>query len=302
MKVSIVTPSFNQGQFIERTLESVCSQKDSLPADVDFEYVVYDGGSTDNTKDVLQKFTSKVTWVSELDNGQAHAVNKGLMHTDGDIIGWLNSDDVYYPNAIKKVVDFFNANPKIDVVYGMAEHIDVDDKAFEAYPTEPWSFGRLKETCFICQPALFFRRSVLTRSGLLDESLMYCMDYEFWIRLACSGAKFGYLKEILAGSRLYEDNKTLSSRVEVHREINDMFKNHLAYVPKRSIINYAYALVNEDIVKSKEPYKFAYRIFKESIAAARAWNGGLIRFFLQASLHWSTALLLGKFRMWRKTP
>ncbi|MDF1757368.1 MAG: glycosyltransferase family 2 protein [Legionellaceae bacterium] len=300
MKVSIVTPSYNQGQFIKRTLDSVASQVALLSDEIEFEHVIFDGGSTDDTVDVLKNYSSKITWFSEKDNGQSHAVNKGLMQTDGDIIGWLNSDDIYYPGAIKKVVDFFVANPLVDVVYGMAKHIDLDDKDFEDYPTEKWSLKRLKEACFICQPALFFRRRILARSGLLDESLNYCMDYELWMRMACSGARFAYLEETLAGSRLYGENKTLSAPIKVHKEVNDSLKKHFSYVPMGAIINYAYAVVNEELIKSEHPYKFAMRIFVVSIRSAFVWNGRPVKFLGSALLHWGRGLLCCKFLKWRK--
>ena len=137
MKVSIVTPSFNQGQFIERTLQSVASQ-----SGVEIEHVVFDGGSTDNTVDILGNFTPSVNWVSKKDRGQTDAVNQGIRATDGEIIGWLNSDDIYYPGAIAQVVAFFTTHPDIDVIYGMADHIDINDKSFESYPTEPWNYER----------------------------------------------------------------------------------------------------------------------------------------------------------------
>jgi len=240
LKVSIVTPSFNQGQFLERTLLSVQRQQGA-----DVEHIVFDGGSTDNSVEVLQHFSPSVTWVSEQDKGQADAVNKGIRAAKGDIIGWLNSDDIYYPDAISHVLSFFEAHPDVDVVYGMADHIDVYDRPFESYPTEPWDFKRLHETCFICQPALFLRRRVVEQYGMLDDSLHYCMDYEYWLRLGKAGVRFGYIEKKLAGSRLYAENKTLGSRVNVHREINDMFKYRFGRVPKRWLQNYAHITMHE---------------------------------------------------------
>lgn len=300
MKISIVTPSFNQGKFIARTLQSVKLQKASLPEDVILEHMVFDGGSQDNTIEILRNFDKDIIWVSEPDDGQTHAVNKGLQNTSGEIIGWLNSDDIYYPGAVAKVIKFFAENPDIDVVYGMAQHIDTEDNIINSYPTVKFCLQNLMENCFICQPALFFRRRVLAKTGLLDESLNYCMDYEFWVRMALRGIKFAYLEDFLAGSRLYPENKTLSAKVAVHAEINDMLKRHLYYVPKSALINYAYAVVSEDFDKKREPYKFAYKLFCVSMSAAKKWNGGVFKFLQQASWHWFMALIGGRFIMWRK--
>lgn len=269
MKVSIITPSYNQGQFIERTLQSVASQ--TAPS-LEIDHRVFDGGSTDNTVEVLKGFSPPVRWVSKKDKGQTDAVNQGIRATDGEIIGWLNSDDIYYPGAIASIVAFFEANPEIDVVYGMADHVDREDYAFEPYPTEPWDIERLKETCFICQPALFFRRRVVEAHGLLDESLNYCMDYEYWLRLGQAGVRFSYLKEKIAGSRLYADNKTLGSRVKVHREINDMFKKLLGKVPDKWLFNYAHARLGDGARREKHRTLFALGVSFHSVLAALFWN------------------------------
>lgn len=267
MKVSIITPSYNQGQFIERTLQSVASQTGAV-----IEHVVFDGGSADNTVEVLRNFSPPVRWVTKKDKGQTDAVNQGIRATDGEIIGWLNSDDIYYPGAVARVVEYFARHPEIDVVYGMADHIDLDDKAFESYPTEPWDFKRLQETCFICQPALFFRRRVVEQHGLLDESLNYCMDYEFWLRLGKADARFGYLEEKLAGSRLYADNKTLGARVKVHKEINGMFKKKFGKVPDSWLLNYAHALVESKTDREKSPRWFIIKLIISTFIAAWYWN------------------------------
>jgi glycosyltransferase involved in cell wall biosynthesis len=268
MKVSVITPSFNQGQFIQRTLESVATQTGA-----EIEHAVFDGGSTDDTVNVLKSFGRGVRWVSERDNGQTDAVNKGIRATDGEVIGWLNSDDIYYPGAIARVVAFFDGHPDVDVVYGMADHIDLSDHAFEAYPTEPWNVARMKDTCIICQPAAFFRRRVVAQHGLLDEKLQYCMDYEYWLRLAKAGAKFAYLEEKLAGSRLYAENKTLGSRLKVHAEINDMHKALFGTVPSRWIWNYAHAAVDDRVDRNKSPRWFALRLLIAVLTAAVRWNG-----------------------------
>lgn len=269
MKVSIVTPSYNQGQFIERTLQSVASQ--SAPR-LEIEHVVFDGGSTDNTVEVLKGFSPPVRWVSKKDKGQTDAVNQGICATEGEIIGWLNSDDIYYPGAIARVVAFFEANPEIDVVYGMADHIDLEDHAFEAYPSEPWDMERLKETCFICQPALFFRRRTVDNHGLLDESLNYCMDYAYWLRLGKAGVRFAYLEAKLAGSRLYAENKTLGARVKVHREINDMLKNLFGKVPDSWLLNYAHAVVEAKLNRDATPRRFVLEIGLRAVFSAVRWN------------------------------
>jgi glycosyltransferase involved in cell wall biosynthesis len=269
MKVSVVTPSFNQGRFIERTLRSVATQSGLV------NHMVVDGGSTDNTVDILKSFGGDLRWVSERDNGQSDAINKGIRGTDGDIIGWLNSDDIYYPDTISRVVAFFDAHPEIDVIYGMADHIDQNDKAFETYPSEPWNFERLKETCYICQPTAFFRRRVIEKHGLLDDDLHYCMDYELWLRLGKAGVRFAYLEDKLAGSRLYAENKTLGSRVKVHAEINDVLKKKFGKVPERWLWNYAHAVVEEKVNRSRQPRRFALCILIVATTAAWRWNGAI---------------------------
>jgi glycosyltransferase involved in cell wall biosynthesis len=286
MKVSIVTPSYNQGQFIRRTLESV-----ALQTGAEIEHVVFDGGSTDTTVEVLKNFSPPVKWVSKKDRGQTDAVNRGIRATDGEIIGWLNSDDIYYPGAIARVVAFFEANPTIDVVYGMADHIDLDNNAFEAYPSEDWDFKRLQETCFICQPALFFRRRVVEKHGLLDESLNYCMDYAYWLRLGKAGVRFAYIPEKLAGSRLYADNKTLGSRVKVHREINDMFKAIFGRVPDRWLFNYAHAAVESELSREERPRWFTLRLALTSLQSALAWNKRISPEMRARAFGWAKSLL-----------
>lgn len=269
MKFSIVTPSFNQAAYLERSLQSVARQRGA-----DIEHVVMDAASTDGSVEILQRHGGSVRWRSERDRGQAHAVNRGIRETGGEIIGWLNSDDVYYPGAVEKVAAFMAAHPEVDVVYGMADHIDAQDQVLGPYPTRPWSLPALMEQCIVCQPAAFFRRRAVDRHGMLDESLNYCMDYEYWLRLAQGGAHFAYLEEKLAASRLHPGTKTLGSRLPVHAEINDMLKRRLGRVPDRWLMNYGFAAVDAG---ESAPHGMArrWRALRIAMEAARRWNGAL---------------------------
>jgi glycosyltransferase involved in cell wall biosynthesis len=159
LSVSIITPSYNQGRYLERTIRSVLEQRRP------FEYLVMDGGSSDESVEILQRYSAELQWVSEADRGQADAVNKGLARATGEIIGWLNSDDIFYPGAVAAAADFLMRRPDVDVVYGNGNHIDEHDRVIEPYPTEDWDFERLKERCFLCQPAVFFRRRLVSASA-----------------------------------------------------------------------------------------------------------------------------------------
>ena len=270
LSVSVITPSYNQAEFIERTILSVLNQR--LPPGCSLEYVVVDGGSSDGTLAILRGYSNRLRWISERDRGQADAVNKGIKMTRGDVIGWLNSDDIYYPGALTTVCEFLDAYPQVDLVYGDADHIDTSDRVIEPYPTEPWNFQRLTEACFLCQPAVFFRRSVVERFGPLDIRLQYCMDYEYWIRLGQGGARFAWIRETLAGSRLHPATKTLGQRVAVHREINRMLKERLGATPDRWLFNYAHAVLDHWKVPRGTPI-FSILVSFLSLLAALRWNG-----------------------------
>jgi len=243
--VSIITPSFNQGIFIEKTIKSVMRQDYPL-----IEHIIIDGGSSDNTIEILNKYNDHVTWISEPDRGQADAVNKGVFIAKGEIIGWLNSDDTYNEGAIRNAAEYLSANPEIVMLYGDAFHIDDDGKIISDYPTEAFSLNRLADTCFICQPSVFLKKDVFEEVGLLDIGLQTCIDYEYWIRLGLhySSNKFAYLKgAYLANSRMYKENKTSMMRRKVYQEAMKIQKKYFGRISKMWIKGY----IKENILRMK---------------------------------------------------
>jgi glycosyltransferase involved in cell wall biosynthesis len=287
-RVSVITPSYNQGRFIERTISSVLSQR--FPGSL--EYLVIDGGSTDETVAVLKRHGDCLQWVSEKDHGQADGVNKGLARATGDIIGWLNSDDVYYPDAIAAACEALDSHPEADVVYGEADHIDKLDAVIEPYPTEAWDAKRLSETCYLCQPAVFFRKRVVDRFGPLNRDLQFCMDYDYWLRLAAGGARFLWLRQKLAGSRLYVENKTLGSRVGVHAEINDVLRGHLGRVPDQNLFIYAHIVLEAKGIPRSDGVRFPLLQSVVALYAALRWNHRISREMVRTTSTWARTTVL----------
>lgn len=231
-KVSIITPSYNQGEFIRETIESVLNQTyDNI------EYIVMDGGSTDETVEILKSYGDRFKWVSEKDGGQADAVNKGIRAATGEIIGWLNSDDTYYPDAVQKAVDALLSHPDVDMVYGEGDYINKESQVTGRYATKIFDYNELANECVICQPTGFFTKEIVERVGLLRADLHLCMDYELWMRIGKAGTIM-YIPERLATSRMYEENKTLSRREEVYSECCRELKKHYNYVPHSWIYGY----------------------------------------------------------------
>jgi len=267
MLLSVVTPSFQQGRFIERTLESVRRQAATV------EHIVMDGGSTDGTVEILERWRDRIAFSTGPDDGQTAAINAGLAMASGEILAYLNSDDVYYDGAVAAALAEFERDPSVDVVYGDADFIDVDDRFIRPYPTEPWSLERLKLICFLCQPAVFFRRRVLEQSGPFDARLRYCMDYEYWLRLGMRGLRFRYIPVRLAASRLHPATKTVSSPREAHIEINDMLKRRIGRIPDSWLSNYAYAVMDGRRRPRENSRDYLARIALLAVGAAFRWNG-----------------------------
>jgi GT2 family glycosyltransferase len=201
-----------------------------------------DGGSTDGTVDVLREYGGRVSWRSDRDRGQAHAVNAGWRRGRGSIVAYLNSDDAYLPGAVERAVDALARDPDAGAVYGEAYHVDERGNILDRYPSEPFDMARLEETCFICQPTVFLRRDLVERVGYLDETLRYSLDYDFWIR-AARAARFAFVPHYQARSRLHADAKTLRERVPAHAEIMRTVRRHFGYVPPSWTYAYANAVL-----------------------------------------------------------
>jgi glycosyltransferase involved in cell wall biosynthesis len=203
--VSIVTPSFNQARFLERTILSVLDQ--GYP---NIEYLITDGGSTDGSLEIIRHYSNRLAWwVSEKDAGQTDAINKGFSHTKGEILAWLNSDDTYEPEAIAHAVEGLQQHPEAGMVYGDANLIDETDQIIGRFPTRQTDYARLRRGyVHIPQQASFFRASLWKQVGPLDPSFYFAMDYDLWVRLA-RVSQLIYIPETWANFRLHSTGKSV---------------------------------------------------------------------------------------------
>ena len=203
-KISIVTPSYNQGEYIELAIQSVLQQ--NYP---NFEHIVIDNCSTDRTVSILQKYPHLI-WQSKPDNGQSDALNQGFRLATGEIIGWLNADDLYLPQCFEKTVQTFVDSPDSDIAYGNYRWIDDEGKIIQFRKELDFDLFILKylHVSYITSISTFFRRRIFEEENFLDTSLKYSMDYEFFLRLARKEYQFVHIKSYLADFRWHKDNKS----------------------------------------------------------------------------------------------
>ncbi len=228
IKVSVITPSYNQAHFIEETIKSVLSQK----GDFELEYIVMDGGSTDGTVDILKKYGNKIKWVSEKDKGQADGINKGWKIATGNIIAYLNSDDAYEPGAIQAAVDVFKKHPEIGWVYGKCRIVDENGKNVRGFIKwyrhaigRNYSYNMLLTENFVAQPTVFLRKKIIDDMGYLDANQHLVMDYEYWLRI---GRKYKamFINKYISRFRIYKQSKSGSMFVRQFREELNVAKKY----------------------------------------------------------------------------
>lgn len=218
IQLSIITPTYNSGKFLEDTIISIINQTYK-----NIEFIIIDGGSTDNTVDIIRKYEKSISyWVSEPDKGQTDAINKGFKLSKGDLVGWLGSDDLLYPDTVEKIVNYIKKNnillDETGVIFGnvIAFHDDGREVLMDGHKINR---KRLLNTWpQVLQPGSFHPRQAINKVGLPDVNLNYCMDYDFWIRLLKDN-KGLYLNEILARFRMHTDSKSVSQKYKFSIEI-----------------------------------------------------------------------------------
>jgi glycosyltransferase involved in cell wall biosynthesis len=228
MKYSVITPSYNQAAFLERTIKSVISQ--NYP---NLEYIIIDGGSTDGSVDLIKKYEDKISyWISEKDKGQSHAFNKGLERATGEIIGWINSDDIYYPNAIKECAKIFENRPDADAIFSNYNFIDENDNVLKTRKEIPYDYKIYlwSKGCYHANCAGFFRRKCFENFGGLREDLQYAMDYEFYLRLGQNKCIIIHSNDVWGAYRFHDKSKSVSATLIDKKHVNYIFYKYARQV------------------------------------------------------------------------
>lgn len=245
MHVTVVMPTLNQAEFIDEAITSALQQDHAA-----LDLLVVDGQSTDGTLHKLAQWQARhphrLRWVSAPDSGPAQALNVALQAAHGDVLGWLNSDDLYTPGAVTRAVAALTTKPKWQMVYGNARHVDLHGADLGPYPTQPpprapatLAPETMAQGCFICQPTVFMRRSALQAVGPLDETLRIAFDMEWWLRwLRAWPGQIGFVKPVQAHSRLHSGGLTLSQRRRGTTEAMQVLARHLGHAPAQWILSW----------------------------------------------------------------
>lgn len=271
LSISIITPSYNQATYLEQTIQSVINQNYPF-----IEYIIIDGGSTDGSVDIIKKYGSYIYyWVSEKDNGQSEAINKGLKLATGDIVCWLNSDDLFEPNTLNTVAQFFNENLDIKFVYGDGIIFYEDRKKRNSY-CKP---GNIDKTVLsycdpLQQPSTFWRGEIHNEIGFIDESLCYTMDWDFFMRIALK-YDIHYLPIYFSSYRIHDAHKTGVGGERRSREIL-MFIEKYGTKPWKNVFEQVYPFA-EEIRQLREHYgwrlgRLAFYLKHPKLAYSNGWG------------------------------
>lgn len=265
--VSVLTPSFNQGAYLGDALGSVRSQTYGS-----IEHIVMDGGSTDATIDVLRSAGDSITWRSEPDRGQSHAINKAFAMSTGEIIGWINSDDALYDVcAVQDVVDFFERHPDVDVVYGHAARVTADGLIVRIMAVPHFSYRHLLWECFLVQPAVFIRRRALPDDWLVNEEFQFAMDWELWLRLG-RYHRFARLNRVLAIDRTHGERKIKTWLPVLKQDTDRLVATYGAHRPKDGDLLQRYYAVASRLSGARHLFArrapFAFTVKPESVWSA----------------------------------
>lgn len=236
MKFSIITPSLNQSNFIKKTIDSVINQRGSF----EIEYFVMDGGSTDNTINILKKYEKKLKnnhrvkfyWQSKKDKGQSDAINQGFKRATGDILAFINSDDYYQSNIFQKVADEFIKNQKNLWLTGYSFIVDENNKQiqkpitiYKNFCLNNYNYNTLLILNYISQPSTFFRKEIFTLNGYFSTKLHLCMDYDFWLKIGAKNDPI-ILEEYISSFRIHKKSKGRNRFIEQFDEDLDVAKKY----------------------------------------------------------------------------
>jgi glycosyltransferase involved in cell wall biosynthesis len=252
--ISIITPSFNQAPFLEHTIRSVLAQDCT-----DLEYIIVDGGSDDGSIDIIKRYQEEIAWwVSEPDEGQADAINKGFHRASGEFVAWLNSDDLYLPGAVNQAVAELRANPELGMVYGDAITIDGEGRPLNRLSFGDWGLLELMSFYIICQPAVFMRRRTLEDAGGLDPTYHYMLDHQLWIRIA-NIAPIKQIAHTLAAARHHPLAKNVSQPAGFAQETQSL----LLWMEKQkelaeALNYYSQALLENPVFALKHWHRMIY--------------------------------------------
>jgi len=279
-RITLITASYNKEEYIEEAIRSVLLQR--YP---NLEYIIIDGASTDDSLEIIKKYEQWLSyWVSEPDRGQAHAINKGLSMASGDIVSWVHADDLLFPGACFVMAKAFNKYPEAALVYGAGAKIDKNNRIVKKVLSREYNPDLLKTKCYIFQPSTFIKRSVLEKSGVLDESLHYWMDWDLYLRI-CKYFPAKNIEQQIGMWRTHEGTKTLTGEYsEQRREIALIGKKNNGLFDRNNV---TFWLLNAFNLAEEKTSLSLFRWMRQKLA-------GLLDRIYGTDTYYSAAMFEGK--------